>query len=70
MSTPPATPRVAADLTVNETVRDFPTTVEVFHRLGIDACCGGGLPVGEAAARHGLDPDEVLDELNRAAGAG
>lgn len=49
--------------TVNQVILDRPATVEVFHRHGIDACCGGELPVGEAAERHGIDPAELLREL-------
>jgi iron-sulfur cluster repair protein YtfE (RIC family) len=52
-----------AALTVNETVRLFPGTVAVFSRHGIDSCCGGALPVAEAAARHGIDLEQLLKEL-------
>jgi regulator of cell morphogenesis and NO signaling len=45
----------------------------VLRRHGIDFCCGGGLPLAEACARKGADPDTVLTELAvhdaRAAGA-
>lgn len=51
------------ELTVNETIRRFPRTVEVFNRHGIDACCGGAAPVAEAAARDGADVAAVLREL-------
>jgi regulator of cell morphogenesis and NO signaling len=29
----------------------------VFERLGIDYCCHGETPLGEACARHSLDAD-------------
>jgi iron-sulfur cluster repair protein YtfE (RIC family) len=38
--------------------------VAVFHRLGLDACCGGSLSIRVAAQRHGLDGQEVLRLLN------
>jgi len=53
-------------MTVNEVIRRFPATVTLFGRWGIDACCGGSLPVGEAAARYGMDPKTVAAELERA----
>lgn len=50
-------------LTVNEVIRAVPESVEVFNRFGIDACCGGALPIREAAARDGADPEELLAAL-------
>ena len=40
----------------------------VFHRLGLDYCCGGRRPLAEACAERGLDPALVLAEVS-AAGA-
>jgi regulator of cell morphogenesis and NO signaling len=41
----------------------------VFHRHGLDYCCGGRRPLVEACAERGLDPSAVLAEV-AAAGAG
>jgi len=52
--------------TVNDIIRRCPATVEVFNRFGIDACCGGAVPVADAAARDGADPQALrraLDEV-------
>jgi regulator of cell morphogenesis and NO signaling len=54
--------------TINDMIRLYPETVRVFHAYGLDACCGGGLPVVEAATRHGLDVEELLAALAAAAG--
>lgn len=54
--------------TVNETIRRLPTTVAVFQKFGIDSCCGGDLPLTEAADRHGVAIDDLLDELEAADG--
>ena len=54
-------------LTVNETIRRFPATVAVFKAFGIDACCGGALPIATAAARHGVDTGVLAEMLERAA---
>ncbi len=45
-----------ADLTVNEVIRLWPTTIATFNHFGIDACCGGSVTVRVAALRDGADP--------------
>ena len=52
------------DMTVNDVIRDHPATVAVFKRMGIDACCGGALSLGEAARRHRIDGIVLLAELD------
>lgn len=55
-------------MTVNEMIRRFPATIEIFNRYDIDACCGGAAPVAEAAIRDGADPVALQTELLRAIG--
>ncbi|HEX6134676.1 MAG TPA: DUF542 domain-containing protein [Longimicrobiales bacterium] len=55
-------------MTVNDAIRRFPRTVEIFNRYGIDACCGGAVPVAEAAARDGADAVALQAELERVIG--
>lgn len=54
------------ELTVNDVIRRWPQTVEVFNRYGIDSCCGGSLPVAEAAARHRIVVAELKAALEEA----
>lgn len=54
---------------VNDMVAANPATSAVFTRAGIDTCCGGGLPIAEAARRHGLDLDALVADLAKAASA-
>jgi iron-sulfur cluster repair protein YtfE (RIC family) len=63
-----ATQFIHGERTINDMIREHPESVAVFHRLGLDACCGGSLPIRVAAARHGLDPDQVLALLHEALG--
>lgn len=49
--------------TVHDVVRTTSGALEVFGRHGIDTCCGGELPVAEAARRHGVEVDALLAEL-------
>lgn len=59
---------IGAERLVNEVIRTHPATVEVFNRFGIDACCGGAVPIGEASVRDGADPVAVLAALNAVVG--
>ena len=51
-------------LTVNEITTRYPATIAVFNDFGVDACCGGDVPLAEAAARDGVDPDALTTALN------
>jgi iron-sulfur cluster repair protein YtfE (RIC family) len=57
------------DLTLNEVVLQWPDAVTVLTRYGMDTCCGGALPLREAAARHGVDLEVLLQELEMKAPA-
>jgi len=54
-------------MTVNEIIARSPATVAVFNAWGIDACCGGAVPLAEAAERDGADLDGLLAALRAAA---
>lgn len=53
--------------TVSELVRKDYRTADVFRKWGINYCCGGGLPLAEACAVKGIDPQLVQQELDAAA---
>lgn len=55
------------EATVNEVTRDNPETLRVFQRHGLDCCCGGHRPVGEAARRHGVDAEALVKDLKATA---
>jgi regulator of cell morphogenesis and NO signaling len=61
------------DITAHSLVADVaaarPATVKVFQQYGIDFCCGGRLPLGDACARHRVDPEAVLADLRMALAA-
>ncbi|HEY5218764.1 MAG TPA: DUF542 domain-containing protein [Gemmatimonadaceae bacterium] len=52
--------------TVNALVARDPRTVAVFNHFGMDMCCGGGVPIAEAAARDGVDLAVLLAALRSA----
>lgn len=41
-------------------------TLPLLHRFGLDACCGGAIPLGKACEHHGLDLAQVLTTLQAA----
>jgi iron-sulfur cluster repair protein YtfE (RIC family) len=55
--------QITPQTTVNEAIKQVPEAVAVFKRVGIDACCGGALPIGDAAKRHKLNAEDLLNEL-------
>jgi regulator of cell morphogenesis and NO signaling len=53
--------------TVREIALEQPHSIRVFERFGIDYCCGGRNPLGEACIAGQLSADEVLAALDSAA---
>ena len=60
---------IDARSTVNDIVARYPSTLPVFNAFGIDSCCGGGLAVSEAAARHGIPLNALRSALESAVDA-
>jgi regulator of cell morphogenesis and NO signaling len=54
------------DRTVGQIAAEFPASVAVFEKHGIDFCCGGKMPIAEACGRKGLDPAVLLGEIDQA----
>lgn len=59
---------LSMEKSVSELVIERPSRSRVFEELGIDYCCGGGVPLAEACTGAGLDPERVLAELERREG--
>jgi iron-sulfur cluster repair protein YtfE (RIC family) len=60
---------IDARSTVNDIVARYPSTLAVFNAFGIDSCCGGALPMSEAASRHGIPLNVLRSALESAIGA-
>jgi iron-sulfur cluster repair protein YtfE (RIC family) len=54
-----------ADRLIRDLVDAYPETLTVLGPLGIDLCCGGGHPLGEALDLHGIDRETVLPRIAR-----
>ncbi|MBI4572755.1 MAG: DUF1858 domain-containing protein [candidate division NC10 bacterium] len=59
--------QITREMTIQEVVQQFPETIQVFSRYGV-GCVGCSAAqydnVGQGAAIHGLDTDQLLHELN------
>ena len=57
---------LSAQATVGDLVKANPIRSRLFEQLQIDYCCGGGVPLGEACAKRGLDVQAVLQQIEQA----
>ena len=55
-------------MTLNEITARYPATIAVFNDFGMDVCCGGDVPLAEAAVRDGVDLDALTAALKLAVG--
>lgn len=55
---------LSADQQIGQIAVQLPGATAVFRRLKLDFCCGGQVPLAQAAADKGLDVDAVLRELS------
>jgi iron-sulfur cluster repair protein YtfE (RIC family) len=57
---------ITANMLVYDVARQWPQTMKVFARYGLDLCCGGMHPLEFVAKKHNLDLNRILAELNSA----
>ena len=48
---------------VSDIVTSIPQTADLFRSLRIDFCCGGQVPLEEAAKQRNLEPAAVLEKV-------
>jgi len=58
---------ITAETLVADIAAHHPRSIEVFERHGIDFCCGGRRPLGEACREHDAAVDVVAAEIAAAA---
>lgn len=61
----PSTPSDVADRLIRDLVDEHPDVMTVLAPYGIDLCCGGGHPLGEALDLHGIPREPVLTDVSR-----
>lgn len=52
-----------SDTLVKDIVNELPKTSDVFKKNRIDFCCGGNIPLSQAAAQNNLNMDNLIEEL-------
>ena len=57
---------IAADTLIADIAARHPRSIEVFERHGIDFCCGGRRPLGEACREQGIPVDTLTAEVQAA----
>jgi regulator of cell morphogenesis and NO signaling len=55
-----------AETTIRDIVASDFRAAAVFHKFGIDFCCGGGATLSEACEKNSLNASQVLDALGHA----
>jgi iron-sulfur cluster repair protein YtfE (RIC family) len=60
----PVITQLTPETTVNDAIARWPALLTVLSAYGIDSCCGGALPIGEAARKHQVDLDELIQSLH------
>jgi regulator of cell morphogenesis and NO signaling len=60
-----ATKTNITDTLIRDLVEQYPDTMRVLSPLGIDLCCGGGHPLGEALDLHEIDRATVLPQIEQ-----
>lgn len=58
---------ITPDMTLNDVIRKYPTTIGVFNRFNIDSCCGGARFIRDMAAQDKVDMDAFIQALREAA---
>lgn len=48
---------------IGDVVTESPAAAKVFHRYGLDYCCGGSQTLDSACAEKGVDPKVVISEI-------
>jgi len=55
---------ITIDTRVSDIVTVLPQSADLFRSLRIDYCCGGKIPLKEAAEQRNLNPSEVLKSIH------
>lgn len=59
--------KVNKEMIVNDCIKQFPKTIGVFTQFHIDSCCGGAVPIEDAAKRDGAPLNDLMAALEAAA---
>ncbi|MEH7097567.1 iron-sulfur cluster repair di-iron protein [Neobacillus vireti] len=54
---------ITADSLVRDIVNELPKASDIFKKNRIDFCCGGNIPLSQAAEQNELNLDNIIEEL-------
>lgn len=57
--------KITREMIINDVIKKYPEAISVFNRFNVDSCCGGGASIEATARKDGVDPEALLDALNR-----
>ena len=58
---------ITEDMTLNEVIRKYPSTIGVFNRFNVDSCCGGARTIKAMAEEDKVDVRLFIKSLEEAA---
>jgi len=63
--------KITREMTIGEVVRNYPDSVDILFSFGM-GCVGcpsaQAETIGEACAVHGIDPEQIIEALNKSLG--
>ncbi|MBE9537216.1 MAG: DUF542 domain-containing protein [Proteobacteria bacterium] len=59
--------KIDGNMTINDVIKAYPSTLSTFNTFGIDSCCGGANTLAKACQEKGVDLAAFLRALNEAA---
>ena len=62
--------QISIESTLSDLAIRIPAASRIFRAHGLDFCCHGRRPLDQACSERGLDPDEVVAEIEKASPAG
>ena len=62
--------KITAEMTLNEVIRKYPSTMGVFNRFNVDSCCGGARTIKAMAAEDKIDVEAFIASLKEEAAKG
>ncbi len=57
--------KITKEMTINDIIRKWPVTLNVFSFYDFDICCGGNANLEEGIKKRNLNLEEVLLKLNK-----
>ncbi len=58
---------ITSEMSLNEVIRKYPSTIGVFNRFNVDSCCGGARSLEMVAREDKVDLQDLINALKEAA---